>query len=289
MYDNRDFLYLIKKEEGKKEKTEVEGKENDKKEKYDIIKLIKEDIPNVVKHYKKFLEEKKICLTIGEFKMNYSYYINDFLENNDIFWFRCIINRRFSYVIISDLYFIILHIIKENRQKGKMKFYIELNKLKEIKVFPAEKKINLLWEEDPLLKDVEYKHEIVFENPISLTEFNEKINSKKNKLMQTFDKFDDDQIRNTPSNIIRMINYFEALYTKIKNNKQENKNDKNKSNTNNQINKIKDEKHIDVLYIKNMLIIYYQKALNLYCLEEKIKEKYNSRLNQLTSVEGIKK
>ena len=223
--------------------------------------------------------------------MNYSYYINDFLENNDIFWFRCIINRRFSYVIISDLYFIILHIIKENRQKGKMKFYIELNKLKEIKAFPAEKKINLLWEEDPLLKDVEYKHEIVFENPISLSEFNEKINSKKNKLTQTFDQFDDDQIRNTPSNIIRMINYFEALYAKIKNSKQENKNDKNKNNINinNQVNKIKDEKYSDALYIKNMLIIYYQKALNLYCLEEKNKEKYNSRLNQLTSDEGLKK
>ena len=225
--------------------------------------------------------------------MNYSYYINDFLENNDIFWFRCITNRRFSYVIISDLYFIVLHIIKENRQKGKMKFYIELNKLKEIKAFPAEKKINLLWEEDPLLKDVEYKHEIVFENPISLSEFNEKINSKKNKLIQTFNQFDDDQIRNTPSNIIRMINYFEAIYAKMKNNKQENKNDKNRNsiniNINNQANKISNEKHSDALYIKNMLIIYYQKALNLYCLEEKIKEKYNLRLNQLTSNEGLKK
>jgi len=223
--------------------------------------------------------------------MNYSYYINDFLENNDIFWIRCIINRRFSYVIISDLYFIILHIIKENKQKGKMKFYIELNKLKEIKSFPAEKKINLQWEEDPLLKDVDYKHEIVFENPINLTEFNDKINSRKNKLMQTFDQFDDDQIRNTPSNIIRMINYFEALHTKIKNNFQENKNDKNRNSIhiNNQINKINDGKNNDALYIKNMLIIYYQKALNLYCLEEKIKEKYNSRLNQLTSEEGLKK
>ena len=259
-------------------------------EKYNIIKLIKEDIPNVVNHYKKFLEEKKICLTIGEFKMNYSYYINDFLENNDIFWFRCIINRRFSYAIISDLYFIILHIIKENKQKGKMKFYIELNKLKEIKAFQTEKKMNLIWEEDPLLKDVDYKHEIVFENPISLKEFNDKINSKKNKLIQTFNQFDDDQIRNTPSNIIRMINYFEAVLEKMKNNKQENKNDKNRNtiNLNNQDNKINDGKN-DVLYIKNMLIIYYQKALNIYCLEEKIKEKFNSRLKQLTSDEVLNK
>ena len=189
--------------------------------------------------------------------MNYTYYINDFLENNEIYFCRCCINRSFSYVIISDLYFIILHIIKENKQKGKMKFFLELNKLKTMESFPKEKKINLLWEEDALLKDVEYKQEIVFENNNNLNDFISNINSKKDKLLQKFAQFDDDEIRNSPSSILRMINYYEILFEQMKS-KVLDSNNKNK------------EKDIsDGLYFKNLLIIYYKKALNLYCLEEK--------------------
>ena len=275
LYDNRDFLYLIPKYD--------KNKENDSKEqkieKYNIIKIILEDIPNlIIKYYKGFIEEKKICLTIGEYKMNYSYYINDFLENNDIYWCRCLVNRHFSYIIISDMYFIILHIIKENRQKGKMKFFLELNKLKNMKTFANEKKINLIWEEDPLLKDIQYKQEIVFENTINLNEFNDKINKKKNKLFQLFTQFDDDEIRNSPSSILRMINYYEILFEKIKSKILEKIN-------NNQ----KHDKDInDGLYFKNILIIYYKKALNLYCLENKIKEKFNERLMVLYSDKIIK-
>ena len=250
LYDNRDFLYLIPKYN--------KNKENDSKEqkieKYNITKIILEDIPNlIIKYYKRFIEEKKICLTIGEYKMNYSYYINDFLENNDIYWCRCLVNRHFSYIIISDMYFIILHIINE-------------------------KKVNLIWEEDPLLKDIQYKQEIVFENTINLNEFNDKINKKKNKLFQLFTQFDDDEIRNSPSSILRMINYYEILFEKIKSKILEKIN-------NNQ----KHDKDInDGLYFKNILIIYYKKALNLYCLENKIKEKFNERLMVLYSDKIIK-
>ena len=212
--------------------------------------------------------------------MNYTYYINDFLENIEIYWCRCCINKRFSYVIISDLYFIILHMIKDNKQKGKMKFYLELNKLKEIKVIDKEKKIILIWEEDPLLKDMEYKQEIIFENINNLNEFNTKINSKKNKLLQSFSQFDDDLIRNSPSNILRMINFYEILFETIK--KKIVENIKNNNNSNNE----KDIK--DGLYFKNILIIYYKKALNLYCLENKVKEKFNERLIALTSDKIIK-
>ena len=208
--------------------------------------------------------------------MNYIYYINDFLENNENYFCRCCINKSFSYVIISDLYFIILHIIKENKQKGKMKFLLELNKLKSIEIFSDEKKIKLLWEEDALLKDVEYKHEIVFENNINLNEFFSKIKEKKNKLLQTFGQFDDDEIRNSPSSILRMINYNETLFKKIR----------NKVLDNNNINK---KNYIsDGLYYKNLLIIYYKKAINLYCLEEKNKIKFNQRLNELLSDKIIK-
>ena len=208
--------------------------------------------------------------------MNYIYYINDFLENNENYFCRCCINKSFSYVIISDLYFIILHINKENKQKGKIKFLLELNKLKSIEIFSDEKKIKLLWEEDALLKDVEYKHEIVFENNINLNEFFSKIKEKKDKLLQTFGQFDDDEIRNSPSSILRMINYNEILFKKIR----------NKVLDNNNINKKKDIS--DGLYFKNLLIIYYKKAINLYCLEEKNKIKFNQRLNELLSDKIIK-
>lgn len=265
---------------------EKKDEKKDKKEKYNIVEIITEEIPNIINYYKEFIEEKKICLTIGEYKMNYTYYINDFLENNEIFWCRCCINRRFSYVIISDLQFIILHIIKENRQKGKMKFYLELNKLKETKTFPNEKKINLIWTEDPLLKDMEYNHEIIFETPENLKEFSEKLTNKKDKLMQLFKHFDDDEIRNSPSSILRMITYYEYLSEKIKNKKNENnnknrKNSINSINKDNQINQINDKENSDELYVKNILIIYYRKALNLYCLEDKIKDKLKEKLNEL--------
>ena len=212
--------------------------------------------------------------------MNYTYYINDFLENTEIHWCRCCINRRFAYVIISDIYFIILHMIKENKQKGKMKFYLELNKLKEMKIIDKETKIILIWEEDALLKDMEYKQEIVFENINNLNEFNNQINSKRNKLLKLFSQFDDDIIRNSPSNILRMINYYEKLFETIKNKIVED------IKINNNKNNEKDIK--DGLYFKNILIIYYKKALNLYCLENKIKEKFNERLTALASDKIIK-
>ena len=208
--------------------------------------------------------------------MNYIYYINDFLENNENYFCRCCINKTFSYVIISDLYFIFLQIIKENKQKGKMKFLLELNKLKSIEIFSNEKKIKLLWEEDALLKDVEYKHEIIFENNINLNEFINKIKEKKDKLLQTFGQFDDDEIRNSPSNILRMINYNENLFKKIRNKVLD-------------INNVNTKKDIsDGLYFKNLLIIYYKKAINLYCLEEKNKIKFNQRLVELLSDKIIK-
>jgi hypothetical protein len=232
-------------------------------------------------YYKNYIEEKKICLTIGEYKMNYSYYVNDFLENNDIFLCRCSINRRFSYAIITDLQFIILHIIKENKLKGKMKFFLELNKLREMKSFPNEKKICLIWEEDALLKDLEYKQEIIFENPTNMKEFSDKIKEKKNKLLKLFYKFDDNEIRNSPSAILRMINYYESLF--------ENINNKIKKNINNEDNNEKEEKYkSDGLYCKNMLIIYYKKALNLNCLDNKMKDKFNERLNSLISDKKFK-
>ena len=208
--------------------------------------------------------------------MNYIYYINDFLENNENYFCRCCINKTFSYVIISDLYFIFLQIIKENKQKGKMKFLLELNKLKSIEIFSNEKKIKLLWEEDALLKDVEYKHEIIFENNINLNEFIKKIKEKKDKLLQTFGQFDDDEIRNSPSSILRMINYNENLFKKIRNKVLD-------------INNVNTKKDIsDGLYFKNLLIIYYKKAINLYCLEEKNKIKFNQRLVELLSDKIIK-
>ena len=208
--------------------------------------------------------------------MNYTYYINDFLENNENYFCRCCINKSFSYVIISDLYFIFLQIIKENKQKGKMKFLLELNKLKSIEIFSNEKKIKLLWEEDALLKDVEYKHEIIFENNINLNEFINKIKEKKDKLLQTFGQFDDDEIRNSPSSILRMINYNENLFKKIRNKVLD-------------INNVNTKKDIsDGLYFKNLLIIYYKKAINLYCLEEKNKIKFNQRLVELLSDKIIK-
>ena len=208
--------------------------------------------------------------------MNYIYYINDFLENNENYFCRCCINKTFSYVIISDLYFIFLQIIKENKQKGKMKFLLELNKLKSIEIFSNEKKIKLLWEEDALLKDVEYKHEIIFENNINLNEFINKIKEKKDKLLQTFGQFDDDEIRNSPSSILRMINYNENLFKKIRNKVLD-------------INNVNTKKDIsDGLYFKNLLIIYYKKAINLYCLEEKNKIKFNQRLVELLSDKIIK-
>lgn len=244
-----------------------------------MIKIILEDIPNlIIKYYKQMIEEKKICLTIGEYKMNHPYYINDFLENNTIYWCRCIINRHFSYVIISDLYFLILHIIKENRQKGKMKFFYELNKLKEMKVYSNEKKISLLWEEDALLKDMEYKQEIAFENGIDLKEFSENINKKKNKLFQKFTQFDDDDIRNSQSSILRMIKNYESLLERIKKKILEKINNNEKHD-----NDIKDG-----LYYKNILIVYYKKALNIYCLEDAIKTKINEKLATLTSDKNIK-
>ena len=243
--------------------------------------------------------------------MNFSYYINDFLENNEIYWCRCIINRHFAYAIISDMFFIILHIVKENKQKGKMKFFLEINKLKEIKVNINEKKINLTWEEDALLKDIQIKQEIVFENTINLNEFNDRINKKKNKLNQLFTRFDDNEIRNSPSSILRMINFYEILFDKIKSKLLEKKNkkqdkdkekgkdkDKDKEDKNKENEKDKDkdkgkekekEKEInDGLYYKNILIIYYKKALNLYCLENKNKDKFNERLISLYSDEIIK-
>ena len=208
--------------------------------------------------------------------MNYIYYINDFLENNENYFCRCCINKTFSYVIISDLYFIFLQIIKENKQKGKMKFLLELNKLKSIEIFSNEKKIKLLWEEDALLKDVEYKHEIIFENNINLNEFINKIKEKKDKLLQTFGQFDDDEIRNSPSSILRMINYNENLFKKIRNKVLD-------------INNVNTKKDIsDGLYFKNLVIIYYKKAINLYCLEEKNKIKFNQRLVELLSDKIIK-
>ena len=278
LYDNRDFLYLIPGDKNVQENESLE-----KNEKYNLIKIILEDIPNlIIKYNKKYLEEKKTCLTIGEYKMNFTYYINDFLENNEIYLCRCCINRRFSYVIISDMYFIILHIIKENRQKGKMKFFLELNKLKEIKVLSKENKINLVWEEDALLKDIEYKQEVVFENLANLNEFNDKINNKKNKLLQLFLRFDDDEIRNSPSSILRMINYYEILFEKSKKKIVDDINSK-------KTNKIFNEKDkTDGLYFKNILIIYYKKACNLYCLDSKSKEKFNERLIALTSDQIIK-
>ena len=235
--------------------------------------------------------------------MNFSYYINDFLENNEIYWCRCIINRHFAYAIISDMFFIILHIVKENRQKGKMKFFLEINKLKEIKINMNEKKINLVWEEDALLKDIQIKQEIVFENTINLNEFNDRINKKKNKLNQLFTRFDDNEIRNSPSSILRMINFYEILFEKIKSKllekKNKNKQDKDKDKEKdkekeNEKDKEKEkgkekEKEInDGLYYKNILIIYYKKALNLYCLENKNKDKFNERLISLYSDEIIK-
>ena len=211
--------------------------------------------------------------------MNYTYYINDFLENNENYWCRCCINRRFSYIIISDLYFIILHIIKENRQKGKMKFFLELNKLKEIKIKDNENKINLIWDEDALLKDIDYKLEIIFEDSANLNEFNDIINSKKSKLLQAFAKFDDDEIRNSPSNILKMINHYEILFETKRNKILENINNKNKNS----------EKEIsDGLYFKNILVVYYKKALNLYWLENKLKDKFNERLIDLNSDKIIK-
>ena len=224
--------------------------------------------------------------------MNFTYYINDFLENNEIYLCRCCINRRFSYVIISDMFFIILHIIKENRQKGKMKFFLELNKLKEIKINNNDNKINLIWEEDALLKDIEYKQEIFFENIASLNEFKDKINNKKNKLLQKFSRFDDDEIRNSPSSILRMINYYETLFEAKKNKILKNINNKNDNNNNNGNNAIieknSEKEKSDGLYYKNILIIYYKKACNLYCLENKLKEKFNERLIALMSDEIIK-
>ena len=236
--------------------------------------------------------------------MNFSYYINDFLENNEIYWCRCIINRHFAYAIISDMFFIILHIVKENKQKGKMKFFLEINKLKEIKINMNEKKINLVWEEDALLKDIQIKQEIVFENTINLNEFNDRINKKKNKLNQLFTRFDDNEIRNSPSSILRMINFYEILFEKIKSkllekknkNKQQDKDkdkekDKEKENEKDkekEKGKEKEKEINDGLYYKNILIIYYKKALNLYCLENKNKDKFNERLISLYSDEIIK-
>ena len=233
--------------------------------------------------------------------MNYSYYINDFLENNEIYWCRCLINRHFSYAIISDIFFIILHIVKENRQKGKMKFFLEINKLKEIKINMNEIKINLVWEEDALLKDIQIRQEIVFENTINLNEFNDKINKKKNKLYQLFSHFDDNEIRNSPSHILRMINFYEILFEKIKkkilekksNNKKQDKvqdKDKEIEKGKEKKNKEKDKEkdNFDGLYYKNLLIIYYKKALNLYCLEDKNKDKFNERLIALYSDKIIK-
>ena len=170
--------------------------------------------------------------------------------------------------------------IKENKQKGKMKFYLELNKLKEMKIIDKETKIILIWEEDPLLKDMEYKQEIVFENINNLNEFNNQINNKRNKLLKLFSQFDGDIIRNSPSNILRMINYYEKLFETIKNKIVED------IKINNNKNNEKDIK--DGLYFKNILIIYYKKALNLYCLENKIKEKFNERLIALASDKIIK-
>lgn len=244
-----------------------------------MVKIIVEDIPNLItKYFKCFIEEKKICLTIGEYKMNYSYYINDFLENNDIVFYRCCIDRRFAYIIITDLHFMILHIIKENKQKGKMKFFLELYKLKEIRSFQNEKKICLIWEEDALLKDVEYKQELIFENPKNMKEFSDKIIEKKNKLIQTFKQFDDNEMRNSPSTILRMINYNESLYENIKNKIKKHNEDNSKI-----------EKYLsDGLYIKNILIVYYKKALNLYCLENIIKDKFSEKLNFLISDKIIK-
>ena len=228
--------------------------------------------------------------------MNFSYYINDFLENNEIYWCRCIINRHFSYLIISDMFFIILHIVKENKQKGKMKFFLEINKLKEIKINLDENKINLTWEEDILLKDFQIKQEIIFENTINLKEFNDKINKKKKKLYQLFNQFDDNEIRNSPSNILRMINYYEISFEKMKNiileknnnNQKEDKDKKKDIDKDKDKDKEKDKEIIDGLYYKNILIIYYKKALNLCCIEDKMKDKFNERLLALYSDKIIK-
>ena len=120
----------------------------------DEIRNSPSSILRMINYYEILFEKikKKIMDDINNKKTNKI--INE-KDKSDGLYFKNIL-------IISDMYFIILHIIKENRQKGKMKFFLELNKLKEIKVFSKENKINLVREEDALLKDNEYKHEIVF-------------------------------------------------------------------------------------------------------------------------------
>ena len=199
--------------------------------------------------------------------MEHTYYVNDFIENNENYWCRCSINKRFGYIIISDSMFVIIHMYKENKQKGKIKFYIQLDKLKEIiNDNNKEFKITLIWVEDPLFKDCEYKHEIIFESDSDLKLFIEKLKSKRKKLLNLFSKFDNDEIRNSPDSIVRMVNYYEKILS-------ENNNKKNDNNNSNGCIEMKD--------VKNMLIIYYMKSQKIFSLDKKLKKKYGERLKEL--------
>ena len=209
--------------------------------------------------------------------MQYSYYINDFIENYENYWCRCSINKRFGYIIISDSMFVILHMYKENKQKGKIKFYNQLVKLKEIiSDKNNELKIILIWVEDPIFKDCEYKHEIIFESDADVKLFLEKLNSKKNKLLNLFSKFDSDEIRNSPDSIVRMVNYYEKIYNYLKEKKDGNN---NKINSNNYFGDLE-----DVRDAKNMLIIYYLKSQKILSLDKKTKKKYAKRLKELNEI-----
>ena len=212
--------------------------------------------------------------------MQYTYYINDFIENSENYWCRCSVNKRFGYIIISDSMFVILHMYKENKQKGKIKFYTQLDKLKEIITDNIkELKIILLWIEDPLFKDCEYKHEIVFESDFDMKLFIKNLNTKKNKLLSCFSKFDNDEIRNSPDSIVRMVNYYEKILTQLQEKEDENNNKIHHSNICNG--------STDRTKVKNMLIIYYMKSQKIYSLDKKIKKKYGKRLKELIEIEEI--
>ena len=106
------------------------------------------------------------------------------MGNNETYLYKCIINNIQSYIIISDLYFIILNRIQENFQKGQMKYYCEINKLN-LKIDNNDKqryKINLSYFEDKDKTEKEINYQIMFEKEIFFKDFCDNFSKKKSKL-----------------------------------------------------------------------------------------------------------
>ena len=87
------------------------------------------------------LHENKINKTLvyyGSYIKNYTYLMNDFMENTKIYFYRVIIyksqkEKEWLYAVLTNLYFLVFRPVPENRGKGKLIHIYDLIHLQEYK------------------------------------------------------------------------------------------------------------------------------------------------------------